>query len=67
MSRITATRVGVDTQRAPDKFTCNRCGIVKTINVRRRNKDGTFAVQDRRTYQCQDCLRFEAKERGKES
>jgi hypothetical protein len=66
MTRATfsATHVGVDTQRSPNKFTCNRCGIVKTINTRRRNDDGTYTVPDRRTYKCQDCLHVEKLERG---
>lgn len=61
---FSATHVGVVTQPSPTKFTCNRCGIIKSINPRRRNNDGTFTVLDRRTYKCIDCLHVEKLERG---
>ena len=61
---LIATHVGVETRRSTSQFTCNRCGIVKTINSRRRNIDGTYAVADRETYKCRDCVIVEAMEKG---
>lgn len=64
-STIMATHVGVDTRRRNDLYTCNRCGIVNTVNRTRRNKEGVQVVLDRRTYKCIDCLHVEAAiERG---
>lgn len=59
-----ATHVGVEVPRRKDQYTCNRCGMVKTVNNTRRNKDGKQVVLDRRTYKCIDCLHVEALERG---
>jgi len=58
--RISATRVGADPAGPlSDEFTCTRCGIVKKVNPKRRNKDGEITVIDRSTYRCRDCLHTE--------
>jgi len=60
-----ATHVGVDIPRRADRYTCTRCGIVKTVAQARRNKEGVLVVKDRATYKCTDCLHVEAEiERG---